>query len=444
MEKSPKKIIKNTAKVVAVLWGLVLWWYYFSEKIWSIKHDVQKELTDSLWKKEILKDQETNDIIELMSGKISQEHFDALLARHGYTNDSLKVDTLISPDEALYNTILEMQTKYGNPKISFSGNFRNYETGENEPSRARFNPATNTIKAHQLDSVMIKFHNINKIEKLNRDHVWWFQWFNPDTRQQYLLNNRIAELAHAKQLQERWLIKWSIDRDIDYLRSWFDYDKTYGMPWTEEYQAHKEYEPALVQELIKTYKKYSGDASNSNLRTLAKFNCWFFENFKDEQQGYEYLQILEKRWDADADFFMGRLFFDAYETHFGSRVWYAVIAESDSNMTEIVFGKKYTAKILFKECLDYYKKSYTSGNLDAWYALVQIAFNFRWWENTDLVIEIGEDLLKNHINELETWQIKDIYMKLWDSYYHAWDQKKWAECFALSDKYGWWEDPWWY
>jgi len=118
-----------------------------------------------------LKDQETNDIIELMSGKISQEHFDALLARHGYTNDSLKVDTLISPDEALYNTILEMQTKYGNPKISFSGNFRNYETGENEPSRARFNPATNTIKAHQLDSVMIKFHNINKIEKLNRDHV---------------------------------------------------------------------------------------------------------------------------------------------------------------------------------------------------------------------------------------------------------------------------------
>jgi hypothetical protein len=94
-----------------------------------------------------------------------------LLARHGYANDTLKIDTLIQPNEALYKTILEMQTKYGNPKISFSGDFKNFETGKNEPDRARFNPVTNAIGVHQLDNVLIRFHNIKKIERLTLDHI---------------------------------------------------------------------------------------------------------------------------------------------------------------------------------------------------------------------------------------------------------------------------------
>jgi len=106
-----------------------------------------------------------------MSGKISQEHFDAMLARHGYINDTIKINTLIQPDEALYKTILEMQTKYTNPKISFKGSFRNYETWGNEPDRSRFNPVTNTIKSHQLDSVMIKFDNIKNKEDFRLMHI---------------------------------------------------------------------------------------------------------------------------------------------------------------------------------------------------------------------------------------------------------------------------------
>ena len=102
MKTSPKKIIKNTAKVAAVMWGLVLWWYHFSEKIGYVQHDVQQALKDTLGKKEIIKDQETNDIIKLMSWKISQNEFDSLLLRHGYTNDTVKIDDLVQADENIW------------------------------------------------------------------------------------------------------------------------------------------------------------------------------------------------------------------------------------------------------------------------------------------------------------------------------------------------------
>ena len=392
-----KRTIKNIAKVAAVLWGLVLWWYHFSEKIGHVKHDVQKELKDNLGKKEILKDQETNDIIELMSGKISQEHFDAMLARHGYINDTIKIDTLIQADEALYKTILEMQTKYTNPKISFGWSFRNYETWENEPDRARFNSVTNTIKSHQLDSIMIKFDNINKIEKINREHTWSLQWFSPDTWQKYLLNNWIAEISHSKQLKERGVIKMWIDCAIDYVQSWFNYERTYIMPWAEEYQAHGIYEPLLVQEFIETYKKYSDPTANATLWNLAKFNAWFFKEYKSNQKAYDYLKTLEKIWDADADFVLGNIFLEEYETHFGFRAWFWITSEVDTTMTETIFGEKHTPKKLFHECLVYYKKAYALGNLDAGYKLVDIAFNFRRGENLDIVLDVGNELIKNHI-----------------------------------------------
>jgi hypothetical protein len=35
-------------------------------------------------------------------------------------NDTVKIDELIQADEAMYKTILEIQTMYANPKISFS------------------------------------------------------------------------------------------------------------------------------------------------------------------------------------------------------------------------------------------------------------------------------------------------------------------------------------
>jgi hypothetical protein len=53
----------------------------------------------------------------------------------------------------------------------------------------------------------------------------------------------------------------------------------------------------------------------------------------------------------------------------------------------------------------------------------------------DLVIEIGEDLIKNHIKELQPGEIKSIYRKLGSAYYQKDNNEKGAKYFALSDKY---------
>lgn len=434
MKKSPKKSIKSLAKVAAVLWGLIFWWYHFSEKIGYIQHDVQKELKDNLWKKEILQDQETNDIIKLMGWTISQKEFDTMLARHGHKNDTIRVDSIIQADEALYKTILELQTKYANPKISFWWSFKNMETGRDEVDRARFNPLINTIKSHQLDSVLIKFDNVKSREKFWLSAMPWFSWLSWNTWQKYLLNNRIAELAHAKQLKERGMIKKSIDGSIDYISSGFDYEKTYYMPWTIEYQAHKQYEPQLIQEFIEIYKKYWDKTSNNYFWILAKFNSWFFENFKDEDKTHEYLQILDHKWDMQADYVLGKSYLELYNRNFD--VGYLTLKYD--TIHKKIFWKDYTAKTLFREAIWYYKKAYSLWNIGAWSELVDIACNFRRWENTDLVIEVWEDLLKNHIKELKRTEIGNIYEKLWSIYYHKKNNKRGDECYKLSYEYGWW------
>jgi len=135
-----------------------------------------------------------------MSGKISQQDFDSLLARHGYKNNGINIEKLIKPDEALYNTILEMQTKYTNPKLSFSGFFYNLEERKNEPERQRYNFITNTYYLHQLDARMLDFKNISQEDSLRAESMMGLT--SPDTRKEYLLNNRVTEECHAKQVAE--------------------------------------------------------------------------------------------------------------------------------------------------------------------------------------------------------------------------------------------------
>jgi len=109
-----------------------------------------------------------------MSGKISQKNFNELLMRHGYINSTVNIEKLIKPDEALYKTILEIQTKYTNPKISFSGFFDNIniETGKSEPERPRHNMFTNTMKLHQLDAKILQFKTMTQADKFRTEHMF--------------------------------------------------------------------------------------------------------------------------------------------------------------------------------------------------------------------------------------------------------------------------------
>lgn len=67
------------------------------------------------------------------------------------------------------------------------------------------------------------------------------------------------------------------------------------MEKTDEYQAHKIYEPMLVQEFITTYEKYLDTTSTDNIRAFIKFNYLFFGTFEDDQKIYTYLKILEQK-----------------------------------------------------------------------------------------------------------------------------------------------------
>lgn len=434
MKRVPKRILQTAA----VVGWLTLWAYQLSPKIGYIHHEVAKELKDTLWKKEILADQETNDIIKLMSWTISQEEFDALLLRHGHKNDSIKINTLIQPDEVMYKTILEMQTKYGNPKILLWWSFRNLETWDNEPTRARFNPITNTIHAHQLDSVLINFDNLQDKENFYIDYVPWLWWLNYDSRQKYLINNWIAELAHTKQLIEKWIIKMWINCAWDYVRSWFNHDKTYYTPWTIEYQAHKIYEPQLAQEFIQIYQKYINKTSGQKNLNMAKLYMWFFDTFRDEKKASEVLENLAQSKDPNICYFLWKSYFELYKDTFDVGYGYM----EDDIVPKIIFWKEYTAKTFFGKVVSNYKKAYDYGKIEAGSELVEIISYRRFGEYNDLIIKIGEDLLTNHINDMRKETIGNICAKLWNLYYHIWDSEKWQEYLELSDTYWWWYSYW--
>jgi len=140
-----------------------------------------------------------------MSGRISQDDFDSLLTRHGYKNMDIDIEKLIRRDEALYKTILEMQTKYANPKLSFSGFFDNMDigTGKSEPDRPRYDIFSNTIHLHQLDANILQFKNMNQENQFRAERMMGLKSYAQETWKRRLLNNLLTEDAHAPQLEEK-------------------------------------------------------------------------------------------------------------------------------------------------------------------------------------------------------------------------------------------------
>lgn len=437
-----KKAIKRTLQAAAIVGGLTVWAYQLSPKIGYQKHEVEKELVDNLWKKEILKDQETNDIIKLMSGKITQDEFDNLLARHGHINDGTRINELIQPDEAMYKTILEMQTKYGNPKNSFWWFFINILTWENEPTRSRINPVTNTINSHQLDSVLIKFDNIKTSEEKNFRYNDGIEALNTDTRQKYLLNNWIAELSHIKQIQEKGSVKFILDIPTDFVKSWFSYPASYEKKWTQEYQAHKEYEPQLIKEFINTYQKYVPKESDMSIWNLAKFNAGFFEKYKDEKEVCTYLNILWKKWDSTASYFLANIYFNMYTKNFVSGCGKTL--STNEMVTKEIFGKEYIAKTFFKETINRFRKTYYLWSVDAGLGWILIASSFAPWKYNDVILEIGKDLLKNHKHEIDKAQLAKLCARIWRIYYQQNDLKNGAKYMKMSQRFSWWKMVRWY
>ena len=140
------------------------------------------------------KDKETETIIAFMSN-LDNEDIKTLLKRYGYKKaglDSVKQEE----DPTLYQTIREMNKRYGNPKItpkwSSAFNGKNY--------KGQFSPIKNMIHINP------KIYN-NKQE---------------------MLAIRLAELSHAKQYQEKGMMRRVIKDGVIWIQDDFKYKELYN------------------------------------------------------------------------------------------------------------------------------------------------------------------------------------------------------------------------
>lgn len=437
--------IKKIIKIWALGLALKLWAAYtFSDKIGYVKNDVCQELSDSLWKKEILCNQETNDIINLMSGKISQQDFNALLARHGYKNTTINIEKLIKPDEALYKTILEIQTKYTNPTISFSGSFYNIETGKDEPERPRHNMFTNAMQLHQLDAKILQFKTMNQEDKFRTEHMFWLKSFlksyAQETRQRYLLNNRKTETTHMREIKEEWATAVWFDLLAEWICSWFNWKKMYNTKWDVEWRAHIIYEPELIKDIIETYKKYADLENPEQVFMLAKFyggfftlyEKWLFVPYTDNKQTAFYLNMLENMWHDFSSYLMWCYYQGIYAKEYKYNL-YGCNYVQDTLKVDIHWDT-ITRVELFEKFIFYYEKSYRQWNIEAGYDILYIINAHRRGQYDELVLNIWRDMINHHQDELESAKLAETYKILWSVYFHKWNKKKWEKYYKIANK----------
>lgn len=434
MKPRTKKIIRNSFLwTVALTTGL----YFTSPKIGYLKHKIANQITDTLWTKDILADKETNDIINLMAGKITKEEFDEMIQRHGqhYTKYDVNFEQVQDYDPYLYQVILAIQTKYGNPTISFSGSFFNPEQWSNEPTRSRYGAWGNTIHLHQLDSLMLGLRDFwdekDKVRLISGfDRAIWYRW-----RREQLIGNWLAELCHAKQTTERWAIQWSMDVAWNYLKTPLNYPKQYDLPWTVEYQAHSEYEPVMAKEFVELYEKYTANKPQYRYK-LAKLHGWYFEKYSDMSKTLLYLHKASDQWDSLATFVIGKYFFEFYQKHYGYTTWI------DTTAREKIWDKIYTMEELFQQAMRYYKKAYKQGMPEAGVDIINICQNYVWDKYDDFIIEFGEEFISKYGHGgIDEFSLGSVYSHVWNAYSRKWVYEKANEYVVKASACGYRDGP---
>jgi hypothetical protein len=172
--------------------------YTQNAKIDKISLPIKKDLIDNVKNnKDVTTDKETETIISFMSN-VNNDGMKVLFEEYRYKTsplDSLKQE---EKDTALYETIREMNQRYGNPEItpkrSSTFNGKNY--------RGQFSPSLTKNKIH----INPRIYN-NKPE---------------------MVVIRLAELSHAKQYQQKGMIERIIKDGVTRIKDDFKYKKLYN------------------------------------------------------------------------------------------------------------------------------------------------------------------------------------------------------------------------
>lgn len=421
-----KSLLRKIGIWLALVGGTV---YTISPKVKFAQHKYQQEIADVFWKTKWLdsmykhENKETTTILNTLSWVIDPAEFKQMLLSYWYREDEIKIDSSLKPDIALYKTLWEMNVKYGNPRVTFAGNYKNWETWKQEDKRANF-WADNTMHIHNIKN--IKFEFTNPLRNFLQDNQivyddWlikmWLDTSNQklwSNRQSYLINNWIAELTHSQQYKRDGAMRMWIDLGIDYLRSWFDYDHTYDMNHTVENQAHDKMEPEFCKEFIQTYISHADMTDANTLLFVGILHWWYFEKYHDLDQSDKYLKMAAEKWSMQANFLLGR---NAYKVRRDNQ--YPISYNWEDNVGhDCVLLRDLSeklAKIYFNRAIDLGDKQYSQK-----YLSMIAEERYRYSEALMYTTSIVNYLETIHnASENELYERALVYFHLWILYSKA-------------------------
>lgn len=213
------KIKKAVTNTLIGLW-IASSFYAQNSKVDTNIVSTKKDLIENV-KKNIQTDKGTDTIISFLADN-DNELMNAWGKKFWYTPNHMD-SVRMAKDPILYETMKELNQKYGNPKITMK---RPKDVNENKYEWC-FSKKENTI--------YINPKHMNGYSKKRTVSTW------------------LAELSHSKQHQKKYMTWREIKDRITLIQEGFNYDKLYNIKWTMEYEAHKIIEPELIHEFIKTY-----------------------------------------------------------------------------------------------------------------------------------------------------------------------------------------------
>lgn len=349
-----------------VLFGSIFW-YAISPVVWHEQHKVKKSIVDSLGVRNILEDEETGDIIDLMAGKITRESFYELCNKYWSrvkTEDQIKVEDLSNlweADEALRNAMWDMQTRYWNPTIRF-GTSSHTDSGR---LTSFFISSDNAIHLPDFSKIMHWLKSWDRCwledDRESCSNFWSGIYVPCQTR---LLHCRIAELSHAKQLHEWWEYEFVVRGKKDNERlMWESPDSLYCREWSYEYDAHTVKEPQLIMEFIHLYQKYAWGKSPqidykaaALLRSWQQDRVWMYYQDTLTPMIVRYLRSSSDGWYIFASYALWEVLRDVFN--------------ANSDPTIMMDGKSVSRSIICEEIKDAYLKAYNQWFVLAWYELL--------------------------------------------------------------------------
>ncbi|EKD25304.1 MAG: hypothetical protein ACD_80C00086G0002 [uncultured bacterium (gcode 4)] len=185
-------------------------------------HQPKKDLIENVQNnKNIIQTDKETETIMAFASNLDNEGMKSLWKKYWYTASDIDSIAPEEKDPILYETMKELNQKYGNPKI--------------------------TIKR-------LGWRNRN-------DYLWSFykktiyinQKDTTDQEKESIIEVRLAELSHSKQFQKGHMTLRMIKDMIMLIKAGWNGRKLYEKKWSIEYEAHKIIQPELINEFIEMY-----------------------------------------------------------------------------------------------------------------------------------------------------------------------------------------------